>query len=334
MSEGSFLSKIWVDEILLLERQLHSICQALATWSDFYRNGGTVGKYPDPLNQDNLRSVHQHSQAMQVVAQGAVRSMLSMLEFIAWFLTVVELHYTCLSGEVKEFIKSLWLDEQPKIGAVYDLGRDVHELKFTHLINNDVPFHYVWTNRERGDPRFICFSPEYYHEVTNFLMVAKGRDIRLKDLPSYDQWKEDLAGTDWMGRNLCIGKQGFTDLVFKLDWEYEIIDDHGFGAQPLFHWNVIRPYAECFKAATCLGYMTTVCTFFHHNPITVDEPAFVCPLSNHHFALTDFASCTDSEVGPEADYYYESSVKVQEQVKMLYTPCPECRFSSFNGRRR
>ncbi|KAJ7742089.1 hypothetical protein B0H14DRAFT_3515167 [Mycena olivaceomarginata] len=315
MSEGSFLSSMWVDEIILLGRRLHSICQALATSSDFYRNGGTVGEYPEPLDQDRLHGVHQHSQAAQKVAQEAVRNMLSMLGFIAWFLSVVELHHTRLSGEV------------------YDLGRDVHEFNFAHLINNDVPFHYLWGNRERGDPRFIRFSPEYYHEVANLLTAARGGDIRLEDLPSYPQWKEDLARTDWMGRNLRVGKRGLANLVFKPDWEYEVVDDHGFGARPLYHWNMIRPYAERFKAVTRSSHLTTICTFFRHNPITVDEPAFARPLANHRFALTDFASHANGEAKPEADYYYESSVRVREQVKTLYAPRPGRCFSSFDGRR-
>jgi hypothetical protein len=243
LSEGSFLSVDWVDEILLLGRRLHSICHALATTSEFYSNGNLVGEYPDPLDQDRLRGVHEHSHAVQVTAQAAIRGVLSMLGFIAWFLSVVELHHTRLSDEVKDFITSLKLNERPKIGAVYDLGRDIHELNFEHLINNDVPFHYIWSDKERGDSRFIRFSPEYYHEVANLLSAAKGGEVEVRDLPSFDKWKDDLESTDWMCRNLRVGKRGFTDLIFKPDWEYDIVDDHGFGARPLYHWHAIRAYA-------------------------------------------------------------------------------------------
>ncbi|KAJ7772522.1 hypothetical protein B0H14DRAFT_3590012 [Mycena olivaceomarginata] len=314
LSEGSFLSVDWVNEILLIGNQLHSVCQTLASTSDFYRNGGEVGEYPGPLDQDRLRGVHEHSQAAQVVARGAARGVLSMLEFISWFLTITELHQTQLSDEVKEYVASLRLNERPKIGAVYNLGREVNEFNFQHLINNDVPFHYVWSDKERGDSRF------------------RGGEVRAQDLPSYDQWKDELAGTDWMGQNLRVGKRGFADLVFNPDWEYDIVDRHGFGARPLYHWNMIRAYAERFKAATWTGYLTTVCTFFRHNPITVDEPPFARPLPVHRFALTDFAHFADGEARPEADYYYESSVRVREQVKTLYAPRPGHRFSSFDGR--
>ncbi|KAJ7812729.1 hypothetical protein B0H14DRAFT_3478623 [Mycena olivaceomarginata] len=331
-SEGSFLSVDWVEEILLLGRRLHSICQALVTSSDFYRKGGTVGEYPDPLDQDRLRGVHEHSQAAQLVAQAATRGVLSMLGFVAWFLTVMELHHTRLSDEVKDFITSLRLNEHPKVGLVYDLDRDVHELNFEHLINNNVPFHYVWSNKERGDPCFICFSPEYYHEVANLLTAAKGGEVRVQDLPSFHLWKDDLAGTDWMGRNLRAGKRGVADLAFKPDWEYEIVDDHGFGARPLYHWHMIRAYAERFKAATRTGSLTTTCTFFRHNPIGIDEPPFARPLPVHRFALSDFARLTDGEAKAEMDYYYESTVRVREQVKTVYAPRPGRRFSSFDGR--
>ncbi|KAJ7713976.1 hypothetical protein B0H14DRAFT_3523132 [Mycena olivaceomarginata] len=225
--EGSFLSADWTDEILLLGSRLHSICLTLANTSDFYRNGGTVGEYPEPLDQERLRGVHQHSQAAQLVARATVRSVLSMLGFIAWFLTVVELHHTKLSDEVKDFVVKLRLEERPKVGAVYDLGRDIHEINFEHLINNHVPFHYVWSGAERREPRLTCYSPEYYHEVANLLSAAKGGEVKVEDLPSYETWKDDLEGTDWMGRNLRVGKRGFTNIDFRPNWEYEIVDDHG-----------------------------------------------------------------------------------------------------------
>jgi hypothetical protein len=113
-----------------------------------------------------------------------------MLGFIAWFLTIVELHHTSLTEEVKEFITNLQMNERPKIGAVYDLGRDVNKLNFEHLISNNVPFHYVWSNKERGDLHFICFSPEYYHEVTNFLTAAKSGQVMVQDLPSYERGRK------------------------------------------------------------------------------------------------------------------------------------------------
>ncbi|KAJ7301425.1 hypothetical protein DFH08DRAFT_906866 [Mycena albidolilacea] len=77
-SEGSFLSAEWVDEILLLGRRLHSVCQTLATSSDFYRRGDSTGEFPEPLDEDHLRGVHAHSHAAQIVAQVAVRGVLSM----------------------------------------------------------------------------------------------------------------------------------------------------------------------------------------------------------------------------------------------------------------
>jgi hypothetical protein len=110
-----------------------------------------------------------------------------MLGFVAWFLTVVELHHTSLDPQVKEFITGLRLNECPKIGAIYDLGRDVHELNFEHLIHNNMPFHYVWSDTERGDPCFLRFSPEYYHEVANLLTTPQGGEIAIEDLPSYEK---------------------------------------------------------------------------------------------------------------------------------------------------
>lgn len=154
-SEGSFLSTDWVNEILLLGGRLHSICHMLVTTSDFYRSGNGVGEYPSPLDQDRLRGVHEHSHVAKIIAQVAVRGVLSMLGFFAWFLTIVELHHTRLSDEVKDYVTSLRLIKRPKIGVVYDLGRDINELNFGHLINNDIPFHYVWSDRERKDPHFI-----------------------------------------------------------------------------------------------------------------------------------------------------------------------------------
>ncbi|KAJ7713975.1 hypothetical protein B0H14DRAFT_3523131 [Mycena olivaceomarginata] len=96
---------------------------------------------------------------------------------------------------------------------------------------------------------------------------------------------------------------------------------------------MIRAYAERFKAATRSSHLSTICTFFRHNPINVDEPPFDRPLPVHRFALTNFALNADGDARPEGEYYYESSVRVREQVKTVYAPRPDRRFSSFDGRR-
>jgi hypothetical protein len=158
--------------------------------------------------------------------------------------------------------------------------------------------------------------------VANLLNAAGGGDVQVEDPPSYPKWKEDLERIDWMGQNLRAGKRGSSDLSFSPNWEYEIVDGHGFGARPLYHWHMIRAYAERFRAATREGYQVTIHTFFRHNLISIDEPPFDRPPPIHRFRLEDFVHYADGEASPERDYYYESSVLVREQVKNVYDPRP------------
>jgi hypothetical protein len=137
----------------------------------------------------------------QEAACTAKRGLLSLLGFLSWMLSVVQLKDTKLSAGDQQYLQQLCLDERPRTGAVFDLTRDQHEINFPHWANNRVAFHYVWTELEAKNKRFLRFSPEYSEEVARLRENAKGDDVSVEDLPSYPLWKDDLEGSDWIGQN-------------------------------------------------------------------------------------------------------------------------------------
>jgi hypothetical protein len=214
---------------------------------------------------------------------------------------------------------------------VFNLTRDQHEINFPHWANHGVAFHYMWTETEAKNKRFLRFSPEYYEEVARLRELGNGESRSVEDLPSYDLWKDDLDGSDWIGQNLRAGKMGVIENRFQPSMRYGIVDRHLYGARPLLNWSTIRVYAERFKALIREGERETVCTFFRNNPLHKDEPAYGRPPLRHQFALTDFAPEEVGEAVPEQARYYESNTVVREQVKNLYAPRPDRPFNSFNG---
>ncbi|KAJ7840342.1 hypothetical protein B0H13DRAFT_2366313 [Mycena leptocephala] len=295
----------------------------------FCFSAGEVETVADGMD-DRARMEH-HSEALDA-ADEAKRTVLSLLGFIAWFLSIVEISSTALSPEDQKFVASLRLGDRNKAGVIYDLTRDLNEINFAHLLNNKVGFHYVWSKAERNEQRLIRFSPEYYNELSVLRDRRDIEEIRMEDLASFDNWKEALLGTDWNGQNLRAGKRGDIIRKFQPDWEYYIVDFHLWGARPVVHRNAIRAYSERFKAALGDNHHGTFCTFFRQNPLHVDEPLFLRPEPVHLHELTDFATKTVGEGPSEEDIYYESSSVVREQRKIFYAPRLGRNFNSFNGR--
>ncbi|KAJ7705726.1 hypothetical protein B0H14DRAFT_3526262 [Mycena olivaceomarginata] len=315
---GCHLDSEWVQEVSYLGDRLEAISRSLADTSEFYSRGpGTnrVGDTPNPVDVAALEVVFSNVEEAQGAATQAKRGLLSLLGFLSWMLSVVQLKDTKLSSGDQQYLMQLRLSDRPKTGAVFNLTRDQHEINFPHWANNGVPFHYVWTEEEARNKRFLRFSPEYYEE----------------DLPSYHLWKDDLTGSDWIGQNLRAGKMGIEEDRFSPSMRYGIVDRHLYGARPLVNRTTIRVYAERFKALIRETERETVCTFFRNNPIHQDEPAYGRQPLRHKFALSDFASEDIGEPVTEQARHYESNTVVREQVKNLYAPRRDRPFNSFNG---
>ncbi|KAK7007002.1 hypothetical protein R3P38DRAFT_3213069 [Favolaschia claudopus] len=326
----------WANSMCELNDALESIWRSAITNSDFYRKGqwpGTYGETPRTVNKSKIKDTYEHEDEAHEAVFRARLSLRSQVGFIAWVFSVITVKEARLSEDDEDLLAAMRLPERPKTGTVYNLARDRYEVNFTHLINNDVPFHYAWTAAERDDSLFLRYSPEYHMEVADVVRghdTPRVSDFAVQSLRSFPTWKRKLQLTDWELRNLKGGKRGAVLSEFRPEWAYEVIYEFGFGARPIYHWNVIRAYSERFKAAVHEGEYGTLCTFFRYDPIRDDEPPFDRPPPVHRFPLTDFASECSVEY-PEKSFYYEPTVRARERSKTLYAPRPGRTFNSFNG---
>jgi hypothetical protein len=211
---GCHLDSAWVQEASYLGDRLYAISSTLAKMSKFYSRGppvNRVGDLPNPLDSGALEMLFSNEEEAQEAARKAKRGLLSLFGFLAWMMSLVQLKDTKLSVGDQKYLQELRLGEHPKAGAVFNLTRDQHEINFPHWVNNGVPFHYVWTEEEAKNSRFLRFSPEYYEEVARLRESVRADDISVENLPSYSIWKDDLDGSDWIGQNLRAGKVGIAE---------------------------------------------------------------------------------------------------------------------------
>ncbi|KAJ7838082.1 hypothetical protein B0H14DRAFT_3459694 [Mycena olivaceomarginata] len=211
---GCHLDAAWVQEASYLGDRLDAISRSLAENSEFYCRGppmNRVGDVPAPVDTKALEVLFSNDEEAQEAASKARRELLSLLGFLSWMLSLVQLKDTKLSSGDQQYLLQLKLDERPKTGAVFDLTRDQHKINFPHWANNGVPFHYSFVSAKR----------------------LGGRDVSVEELPSYATWKGDLEGSDWLGQNLRAGKMGVTLVRVQ-------------GPSPT--GVTIRVYAERFKA--------------------------------------------------------------------------------------
>ncbi|KAK7037867.1 hypothetical protein R3P38DRAFT_3181919 [Favolaschia claudopus] len=327
----------WANRMCELGDALESVWRNTLANTDFYRKGRSLGVYgetPRVIDKSNLKDTFRHEDYAKEAILRARLALKSQVGFIAWLFTVVTVKDAKLSEEDENFLAAMRLPERPKTGYVYNLSRDRYEVNFQHLANHKVPFHYAWTQKEENDSIYLRYSPEYHREVSEALRDRgnpRVQDVPIQSLHSYPEWQRKLNITDWELRNISRGKRGGIVTDFKPDWSYEVVYEFGYGAKPLFHWNVIRAYAERFKAAVHEGEWGTLCTFFRYNPLGIDEPPFDRPTPVHQFSLTDFATNCPDDYPPEKDFYYESTTRARERSKTLYAPRPNRMFNSFNG---
>ncbi|KAK7033868.1 hypothetical protein R3P38DRAFT_3186105 [Favolaschia claudopus] len=334
---GYDISTQWVQDVCTLSHKLEFIWRSFVSNGLFYRKGrmpGITGDLPNVVNGPSLTSMLTSESEVDDVVFRARLALRSQIGFISWLLTVSSIEEAKLSEDYVQLLMSMRLPDRPKVGMVFDLSRDANEVNFKHLVDHHVPFHYSWTANERRNSRFLRYSPQYYNEVEE-LLKARSRslltDLRVQDLKNYPVWRRKLAATDWNLRNLQGGKRGEVLKEFNPKWDFEVIDEFGYGARPLYHWNVIRAYTERFKGALHEGEHGTLCTLFRYDPISVDEPPLNRPTPVHKFPLTTFATNCSSDFPPEKDFYYDSTTRVRERSKNLYAPRPDRVFNNFNG---
>ncbi|KAK7022085.1 hypothetical protein R3P38DRAFT_3195479 [Favolaschia claudopus] len=334
---GYEIDRRWIEDVCTLNHKLEVIWRSFVSNSHFYRKGrmpGLTGDLPSAVNRTSLTSMLTAEKEVENVIFRARLALKSQIGFINWLLTVAKLEEAKLSEDDELFVDSMHLDARPKIGFVFDLSRDANEINFQHLIDNNVPFHYIWTDNERQNSRFLRYSPEYFDSVSD-LLKAKPRvphsELRLQDLQNFPAWRQKLEATDWNLRNLRGGRRGQVLTEFSPKWDYEVVDEFGYGARPLHHWNIIRLYTERFRGAVHEGEYGTLCTLFRYDPITIDEPPSARPAPDHKFALKEFATNCEADFPPEKEFYYDSTTITRERSKNLYAPRPDRMFNNFNG---
>ncbi|KAJ6543747.1 hypothetical protein DFH09DRAFT_1321932 [Mycena vulgaris] len=336
---GYFLDESWSNQIVLLGQRLYAISVKSVCTTDFYgRNewNGEMGDVPAELDSTRLTGIHPGSSAAQLAASAARRTILSMLGFLTWLQSVKAVAKWAIGNEDKEFVKTLRLSERPKAGVMYNLSRDYHEANFIHLLNHDVPIHYPWTDKEKGDMRFLRLSPKYWNEYSVLRRnTPEGEHPDAKDLPSYETWEPFLSRYDWYFQDLLAGKVGEVIKGFKPHWTYRIVDFRYYGAHTVVNRDVIRAYAERFKGIVVDSNITgTVCTFFRQNPLSVDEPAFEREWPrDHEYDLEDFAPTERGEPQAEGEVFYEATSVVRELVKNRWAPREGRTFNTFNDGR-
>ncbi|KAJ6458763.1 hypothetical protein C8R45DRAFT_1221549 [Mycena sanguinolenta] len=332
---GFFLDEHQVEDIYGLCSRISLIGEHLAKNCGFYRRGrssGELGDMPVDTDLEVLHNGFRLDEHAQNAFQSVRRSLLSLVGFLAWFLSVIDLDHTDLSDLDKLFVTELRLEERPKMGSVYRLHTDYHEFNFPHLIQNGIGFHYTWTKKERGNARFLRYSPEYYNDVRVLRDAQAGPAVVVENLASYRSWKGDLGTFDWMMQNVRAGKVGGYVKSFNPKMEFYIIDRQQYGARLLFHQNHIRAYAHRFNAVLGTNNRRTVCTFIRNIPLHRDDEPKKRPIPKIRGFPEDFSSVDYAPFPSEDHFYYESNYVAMEQAKNLWAPREGRTFSSYNGR--
>ncbi|KAJ6546394.1 hypothetical protein DFH09DRAFT_1087717 [Mycena vulgaris] len=303
-----FLDRVWVDRTLEITTKLHGMWAEVAVSSDFYGRGvwgGETGDVPSEVDTGFLSGIHNRQQR---TASGAKRSIIAMMGCLNWFMSIKALENWNIPEEDRAFLRTLCLEERPKTGVIYYLTRDYHKANFMHLLINAVPVHYPWTAKERGDPRFLRLSPEYWNKYLVLRDQAGRSEVDITTMPNYEAWHPSFERYDWFFQDQKAGKRGDIVTEFKPHWEYHIIDFRLWGAHSVDNWHAIRAYSERFKASVSDSLTGTTCTFFRQNPLRVDEPSVeqVWPLEHAH-ELTDFANEERGEAVSEEEVFFRAT---------------------------
>ncbi|KAJ7661261.1 hypothetical protein B0H17DRAFT_1212287 [Mycena rosella] len=270
-------------------------------------------------------------------AVGAVEeakaAILSLIGFIAWISTVSTHWNRNLLPSQRDYIASLRLGEQSKVGVLLKLSRDYQEMNIPHLTAHDVPIFYPWTNDEEGQGRFVHYSPEFLRELTSVKNGRGNGDIMVYELPSFDKWRDNLERYDQFGQDRFSERRGIVFMDFQPWYKYHIVDGMLYGARPLQNWKTIRAYAEHFRCTVQTYRNKTVCTFFRQSPLRADDPSHRRgPPIRHLWLLTQFADGNYGDNVDEVKAFWEDKTLIREQVKNKWAPRPGRTFNSYNGR--
>ncbi|KAF8211151.1 hypothetical protein K438DRAFT_1959332 [Mycena galopus ATCC 62051] len=194
----------WATPAINMARRLNNMAKELPKACPWYCQPYStivVGDLPALVEVQSLLWVHEDEEEVRSLVVLFKRSCLSLLGFIAWISTVMSIEDT-LSMEDAQFLPSLNLDERDKVGVLYQLERDYHEVNFPHLLEHGVPIHGILTDEMREDWRFLRLRREVWTEVEETLHDCSMGKLYFSDLPSYSDWANDWSRSDWFFQNL------------------------------------------------------------------------------------------------------------------------------------
>ncbi|KAF8142178.1 hypothetical protein K438DRAFT_1785037 [Mycena galopus ATCC 62051] len=203
-----------------------------STWCASRHGGGARIDRSTSFDNYSLFGVHQGEDETGKVVIASRHLMLSLLGFLSWLQSVVDLGEILKPIETR-WIKSLALGQRGKTGVLYYMKRDYHEANVPHLLAHQVPIHLVFTEEMKKDRRFRRVDLDVWSEFLALGSSGPSIPISLKDLPSYLRWAEDWCRSDWLFQNTSAGKPGRQVTNFQLNWEYLAVEFYLYSYCPL-----------------------------------------------------------------------------------------------------
>ncbi|KAK6974476.1 hypothetical protein R3P38DRAFT_3239324 [Favolaschia claudopus] len=337
---GYWIVRRWVDRASWTANKLYFICKFVATRSRWYCENGQperVGSLPPEPSMNDLMHMHDTIEAAYQAIDDVKAYIISCLGFLVWFESVADLFQYGLSEENEEFVRSLRLKDRRKIGLIYFMQRDLHDSNFLHLIYNEVPIHFAWTEDMASQDRFLRLNPKLWSEA-----AAKINDnpliyVDFSDIPSRVAWQAQWDESDWFFQYARAGRMGQQLKTFKKGSRHGLVDFTPFGLRLLTDANEIRAVSErfkCFEKRSLNGPANAPSTYiyFRQNPIHLDEPSLARQQPEmHEHPLSTFAEEYTENPEIERAVFFENTVTIRERVKNILAPRADRYFSSYSG---
>ncbi|KAJ7244339.1 hypothetical protein C8J57DRAFT_1476891 [Mycena rebaudengoi] len=327
----------WRDRCATLGSDLSFLISCMVHRHPIYGyDGATQGTGPTPLrvNEGKMKELYDTEEEVITIGASSRQIILSNVAFIAWFQACEPNWARHINAEQVAMVDHMKLRDRPKTGVIFKLERNRHHLNMRFLVGLDVPTYWVWTPEDEQAHKYIRYSPSFLQEYVTASNHGQ-RAAFVRDLPSYESWKDDLDHYDEFLQNLYTGSPGYAaDDVNPEDF-FRVVDFLEYGARPVMNKRVIRAYSEKFKSlVTAHREGNRIYTFFRQRPL--DESANSDNLEQpryHKFALERFGFDTSGSHEDEPLAFNESTtVNIRELAKSRWAPNAKHRFSPYNGR--
>ncbi|KAJ7108449.1 hypothetical protein C8R43DRAFT_1139988 [Mycena crocata] len=331
---GFFIANSWNLNTIWMSERLNDIIMSVVLKTDFYGPNAwsnRLGDIPAQVDGKELEKLFYKENIAQTAAGNARRTILEQMAFLSWFSTIMPGWKDDLSMDDQTFVETLRLDERPKTGFVFSIEQDYHEMNAYHLMKHGIPFHFAWTKKEENSARFVRYSPKFMEEYEALKAARSGQSVNLRELPSFELWKDDLERFDIFFQDVYSGRMGEMLTEFRPDWEYHLVDFLHYGAHPIDSRQARRACAERFKATLKRTLQGHVCTFFRQNPIRPFQPGETLIYTDEHEIPIESFGEEDATGISEESVFLEDIFEVRERVKNRSAPRPDRRYNTYNG---